>query len=198
MIRETDGHPYVIKILLGQVAKERRAVTPRRVVAGSHDLLRALFERTYEALSPGGQRVFLLLCSWRVFVPEVAVEAVSLRPGTQRFDVTGALEELRCFSLVDQIFSNKEEDAFVGVPLAAAMYGQSKLEVSPFKVAVEEDRKILMEFGAGRQDDVVQGVLPRIENLVRAVAIRASSNPTTLEERLPVLEYLATKTGVGA
>ena len=192
LIHETDGHPYVIKILLGQVAKERRAVTPRRVVAGSHDLLRALFERTYEALSPGGQRVFLLLCSWRVFVPEVAVEAVSLRPGTQRFDVTEALEELRRFSLVDQIFSNKGEDAFVGVPLAAAMYGQSKLEVSPFKVAVEEDRKILMEFGAGRQDDVVQGVLPRIENLVRAVAIRASSK--TLEERLPVLEYLATKT----
>ena len=194
LIQETDGHPYVIKILLGQVAKERRAVTPRRIVAGSHDLLRALFERTYRDLSPGGQRVFLLLCSWRVFVPEVAVEAVSLRPGTQRFDVAEALEELRRFSLVDQIFSNKEEDAFVGVPLAAAMYGRSKLEVSPFKVAVEEDRKILMEFGAGKQGDVERGVLPRIENLVRAVAIRASSNPETLEERLPVLEYLATKT----
>ena len=124
--------------------------------------------------------------AWRAFVPEVAVETVSLRPGTQRFDVTEALEELRRFSLVDQIFSNKEEDAFVGVPLAAAMYGQSKLEVSPFKVAVEEDRKILMEFGAGKQEDVERGVLPRIENLVRAVAIRASSNLETLEERLPV------------
>ena len=194
MIRETDGHPYVIKILLGQVAKEHRAITPRRVVASSHDLLSALFERTYEALSPGGQRVFLLLCSWRVFVPEVAVEAVSLRPGTERFDVTEALDELRRFSLVDQIFSIEEEDAFVGVPLAAAMYGRRKLEVSPFKVAVEEDRKILMEFGAGKQDAVERGVLPRIENLVRAVAVRASSSPTTLEERLPVLEYLATKT----
>ena len=193
LIHETDGHPYVIKILLGQVAKERRAVTPRRVVASSHDLLRALFERTYGALSPGGQRVFLLLCSWRVSVPEVAIEAVLLRPGTQRFDVTEALEELCRFSLVDQIFSNKEENVFVSVPLAAAMYGQRKLEVSPFKVAVEEDRKILMELGPGRKDDIEQGILPRIENLVRAVAVRASSNPTTLEERLPVLEYLATK-----
>ena len=194
LISETDGHPYVIKILLGQVAKERRAVTPRRIVASSHDLLRALFERTYGALSPGGQRVFLLLCSWRVFVPEVAVAAVSLRPGNQRFDVMKALEELRRFSLIDQIFPNEEDDAFVGVPLAAAMYGRSKLKVSPFKVAVEEDRKILMEFGAGKQADVERGVLPRIENLVRSVAVRASSNPTTLEERLPVLEYLATKT----
>ena len=194
LIREADGHPYVIKILLGQVAKERRPVKPQRIVADADDLLKALFERTYGALSPGGKRVFLLLCGWRVFVPEVAVVAVSLRPGTERLDVTEALEELLRFSLVDQVFSKKEKEAFVGVPLAAAMYGRRKLEVSPFKVAVEEDRKILMEFGAGKQEDVERGVLPRIENLVRAVAIRASSNPTTLEERLPVLEYLATKT----
>ena len=194
LIREADGHPYVIKILLGQVAKERRPVKPQRIVADADVLLKTLFERTYGALSPGGQRVFLLLCSWRVFVPEVAVVAVSLRPGTERFDVTEALEELLRFSLVDQVFSKKEEEAFVGVPLAAAMYGRRKLEVSPFKVAVEEDRKILMEFGAGKKENVERGVLPRIENLVRAVAIRASSNPTTLEERLPVLEYLATKT----
>ena len=193
LIREADGHPYVIKILLGEVAKERRAVTPKRIVANADDLLKALFERTYGALSPGGQRVFLLLCSWRVFVPEVAVAAVSLRPGTERFDVTESLEELHRFSLVDQIFSKEEKAAFVGVPLAAAMYGRRKLEVSPLKVAVEADRKILMEFGAGKQEDVERGVLPRIEKLVQSVAIRASASPTALEEMLPVLEYLAAK-----
>ena len=80
LVRESDGHPYVIKILLGQVAKERKAVNPERIVATEHHLLNALFKRTYAALSPAGKRVFLLLCSWRVSVPEVAVEAVSLRP----------------------------------------------------------------------------------------------------------------------
>ena len=193
LIRESDGHPYVMKILLGQVAREGHAVKPRRIVASADDLLKALFERTYGALSPGGQRVFLLLCSWRVFVPEVAVEAVLLRPGIERFDVTEALEELRRFSLVDQIFSKEEEEAFVGVPLAAAMYGRSKLEVSPLKVEVEEDRKLLMEFGAGKKEAVALGVLPRIENLIRAVALRASTSPKTLEEKLPVLEYLAAR-----
>ena len=194
LIRESDGHPYVIKILLGQVAKENRAVKPKRIVANADDLLKALFERTFEALSPAGQRVFLLLSSWRVFVPEVAVEAVSLRPGTERFNVAGALQELHRFSLVEQIFSEKEEEeAFVGVPLAAAMYGRRKLEVSPFKVQVEEDRKLLMEFGAGKKEAVRWGVLPRIENLIRAVAARASTSPTTLEETLPVLEYLAAR-----
>ena len=107
LIRESDGHPYVMKVLLGQVAKEQRAVKPQRIMASADHLLKALFERTYGALSPAGQRVFLLLCSWRVFVPEVAVEAVSLRPGSERFRVTEALEELRRFSLVDQIVSKK-------------------------------------------------------------------------------------------
>ena len=193
LINESGGHPYVIKILLGQVARERRAVKPERIVASADLLLTALFERTYESLSPAGQRVFLLLCSWRVFVPAIAVEAVSLRPGNERFDVTAALIELRRFSLVEEIVSDAEGESFVGVPLAAASYGRRKLEVSPFKVAVEEDRKLLMEFGAGKRDDAHRGALPRIDRLVRTAAARASENPDALEEFVPILEYLASR-----
>ena len=196
LIREAEGHPYVMKILLGQVAKERRAVKPERIVASADGLLKALFERTYGALSPGGQRVFLLLCSWRVFVPELAVEAVLLRPDSERFDVKEALRELHRFSLVDQIQSKEKEEkeeAFVGVPLAAAIYGRRKLDVSPQKMAVEEDRKLLMEFGAGKREAVAQGVLPRIENLLRGVAVRASTSSNALMGALPVLEFLAAR-----
>ena len=120
------------------------------------------------------------------------MEAVSLRPGTTRFDVTGALEELYQFSLVDRILAEEDEVPFVGVPLAAALYGLSKLEVSPLKVSVEADRKLLMEFGPGRGRDVAQGVFPRVENFVQAVALRAGNSPSSLDEELPVLEYLAT------
>lgn len=193
LINESDGHPYVLKILLGQVANERRAVTPQRIVASADHYLVALFERTYESLTPAAQRVFLLLCSWRVFVPTVAVEAVSLRPGNERFDVAGALSELRRFSLVEEVVSQAEGETFVGIPLAAASYGRKKLEVSPFKVAVEEDRKLLMEFGAGKREDAHRGVLPRVDRLVRTVAVRASEDPTALEDFLPILDYLASR-----
>jgi hypothetical protein len=193
LIDESHGHPYVIKILLGQVAIQGRAVKPQRIVAGADQLLTALFERTYEALSSAGQRVFLLLCSWRVFLPAVAVEAVSLRPGNQRFDAVAALDELKRFSLVEEIGAATDSERFVGVPLAAAAYGRRKLEVSPFKVAVEEDRKLLMEFGAGKREDAQRGVLPRIERLVRAVATRASEDPAALEDFLPILEYVASR-----
>lgn len=193
LIAESEGHPYIIKILLGQVATERRAVKPERIVASTDQLLTALFERTYEALSPAAQRVFLLLCSWRVFLPAIAVEAVSLRPGNERFDVAGALAELQRFSLIEVIEPQTDSERFVGIPLAAAAYGRRKLEVSPFKVAVEEDRKLLMEFGAGKREDAQRGVLPRIERLVRAVANRASEDPAALQAFVPILEYVASR-----
>jgi len=193
LIRESGGHPYVLKILLGEVAKERQPVKPQRIVATSDRLLRALFKRTFDTLSPAGQRVFLLLCSWRSVVPEIAIEAVSLRPTTERFDVSGALDELRRFSLIDYLQSDGEELSFVGVPMAAMEFGRRELTVSPFRIAVEEDRKILMEFGPSRREDVHRGVLPRIESLVKSVAIRADESPEALEEYLPVLEYLASR-----
>ena len=118
---------------------------------------------------------------------------MSLRPGTERFNVTAALEELVRFSFVDHSVSSKDGERFVGVPLAAALYGQRELEVSPFKVAVEEDRKLLIEFGAGRREDTHRGVLPRIHNLIKAVAIRAGTSPAELGKNLPVLEYLASQ-----
>lgn len=193
VIRESGGHPYVIKILLGELATAGRVAKPRRVVASNRDLLRALFERTYNSLSPGAQRVFVLLSSWRVSVPEIALEAVLLRPGTQRFDVVSALDELERYSLVDRVFGD-DGKGFVSVSLAAAEYGKFKLDVSPFKVATEHDVKLLREFGIGKQgthEDAKFGVFPRIENLLKIVTKRTAENPQTLESELPVLEFLA-------
>ena len=58
LVSESEGHPYVIKILLGEVAKKRRAVKPKRIFETSDRLFDALFERTYASLSPAGQRIF--------------------------------------------------------------------------------------------------------------------------------------------
>jgi hypothetical protein len=73
---ESGGHPYVIKILLGEVAKERQARRPSRIIADQENILQALFERTYSVLTPAAQHGFLLLSSWRSVVPALGVEAV--------------------------------------------------------------------------------------------------------------------------
>ena len=192
LVTEAEGHPYVMKILLGQVAKERRVVNPERIIGSSDELLTALFERTFSVLTPAAQRVFLLLSSWRVFVPEVAVEAVALRPGSERFDVRGALGDLRRYSLVEHITSEGEdEEEFVGVPLAAAIFGRRKLEGNPYRMVIQEDRKLLMEFGPGRRQDARAGIMPRVDRLTREVAKRASIDRSRFDGMLPVLEYIA-------
>ena len=191
LISESDGHPYVMRIMLGQVASQGRAVTPERIMASSDHILRALFERTYAALSPGAQRVFLLLSSWRVFVPEIAVEAVLLRPENDRFNLRESLDQLHRFSLVERLRAEEDDHLLVGVPLAASIYGRIKLEASVFRVSVEEDRKFLMEFGPSRSKNAKQKILPRIENLYKSVAIRAQANPELFEQYRPILEFLA-------
>lgn len=193
LIDKSQGHPYVIKILLGQVAKDNEVVSPDIFFVHSKHLLKALFERTFAALDPGGQRVFLLLSSWRVPVPEVAVEAVLLRPDTEPCDGVVALDELRRFSLVEEVYKGNEGERVVAVPLIASVYGKRKLEVSRFKSVVEQDRKILMEFGASSSFGTRRGVFPRIENLVRSVLRRTRRNIKELDTYLPILEYLASR-----
>ena len=193
LISESEGHPYVIRIMLGQVAMKRQILKPERIMASNDQILRALFERTYSALTTGAQRVFLLLSSWRVFVPEVAIEAVLLRPGISRFNISEALDQLHRFSLVERMDAEEEDHVVVSVPLAAAIYGRRKLEASRLKAQVETDRALLMEFGHGRVKNSQQQILPRIENLYKSVASQAQTRPEIFEEKKPVLEFLATR-----
>ncbi|MCG5496067.1 hypothetical protein, partial [Ectothiorhodospira variabilis] len=106
------------------------------------------------------------------------------------FKVSAALDELRRYSFIEEVVNEEEDQIFIGVPLAAASFGRRKLEASPFKVAVELDRKILMEFGAGDRDSPRKGVMPRIDRLVSTAASRAAENPDALQTFLPILEYL--------
>ena len=64
LINRSEGHPYVIKILLGEVAKEGKLANIERLVAGSDEILTALFERTYASLMPCAQRAFMTLAAW--------------------------------------------------------------------------------------------------------------------------------------
>ena len=191
LFNESDGHPYVIKILLGQVASKNRVVAPQRIVASSDNLLRSLFERTYNMLRRGSQRIFLLLSSRRSFVPEVAVEAVLYHTSSERFDVAFCLEQLEQFSLIDRVQSESDEEWFLGVPLVASTYGRKMLQTSRFKSVVESDQLLLRELGTPRRSDIQHGVYPRIEGLIRSCIEEVKLNRTKFNKLLPVLEFLA-------
>ncbi len=193
LFRESDGHPYVVKILLGEVAKARSLVKVERIVAGKDTILDALFERTYAGLSPGAKRVFLTLCNWRSAIPQVAVEAVLLRSVSERIDVDEAIEELRRSSFVEISVSEQDDGVFLTIPLVAALFGRRKLKVSPHKAAVEADTNLLHMFGAAQQSDIRHGIGPRIERMFRDVSERLAEDNENLDDYLPMLEFLAAR-----
>lgn len=186
---ETEGHPYLTKVLLGEVARTKSATRVERLLGAQDDALRALFERTYRALSPAAQRVFLTLCNWHSMVPVIALEAAILRPSNEKLDVISALDELGRSSLIEQSIA-PDGSMFVYVPLSAQIFGQAKLRVSPMKPAVELDSAILQRLGPVGVADVAKGLMPRGLRLLRSIQENRLAN-RAFDDELRVLTYMA-------
>lgn len=193
LYQESSGHPYVIKVLLGDVAKAGKISKVERIVATMDVILDALFERTFSNLSPAAKRVFLTLCAWRSTTPLLALEAVLLRSSNERMDVENAVEELSRSSLIEQSTSTKDDELFLTVTLVAAIFGKRKLATSPMRSAIESDLQLLHAFGAAQQSDIQRGIHPRIEKLFRNIAERINQDKDSLENYLPMLEFIALK-----
>ena len=189
---ESDGHPYITKVLLGEVAADGRRASLKRVIAAKDAMLDALFDRSFAALSPAAQRVFLTLCSWRSLVPRIGLEAVLLRPANERFDVEQAIAELEQSSLVEEVRDPQTGSSFMSVPLAAAVFGKKKLVTSPLKIAIDADLELVRTFGATTAADVALGLVPRIHKLTMSAARRAEGGEDVAQE-LGVIEYIATE-----
>jgi len=190
LYEESGGHPYVVRILLGELAKHPKWKNVKRIVARRSDILDALFERTYSALSPVAKRVFLTLCNWRSAIPQLALEAVLLRPEhEERMDVESAIYELRHSSFIE--ISNENGTRFISVPLVAFQFGKGKLEVSPLRTSIEADTELLQLFGASQPSDIKHGIKPRIKRLFDQVARKVCISPDELKNYLPVLEFIS-------
>lgn len=188
LIEESEGHPYVIKILLGEIAKSGMPSKVERIMASKDRILEALFERTYNKLSPHSQRVFLTLCNWRSVVPQLALEAVLLRNRDEdRIDVSGAVEELRKSSFINVVVSPADNEEFVSVPLTAYLFGKGMIPVSEYRSKVQADTEVLRAFGATQQTDIQHGIAPNVRNLLRNV----ESKRHQLPDYLPILEVVS-------
>lgn len=152
VIRESSGHPYIIKFLLGELARKGAGAKVERILAAGDAMLSALFERTYAALSPGARRVFLTLSNWKSRVFRIALEAVLLRSANEYIDIA-SIDELISSSFIEATEAENVRDSILSVPLVAQVFGRQKLSVSPLKAAVEADTKLLVQFGAMQATD---------------------------------------------
>ncbi len=189
--RESEGHPYVVKVLVGEAADGKSIKKVERIVAGKDDLLDALFERTYKRLTPAAKRVFMTLSNWRSLVAQTALEAAFLRPNhAERIDVAATTDELRKVSFFDE-HRSPDDQVFFSVPLVASVFGRRKLSVSPDQSAIEEDLRFLRRFGAMMPSEVRHGLKPRIDRFFSSISDDLAAARVNLREELPVLELIA-------
>lgn len=189
LYQETEGHPYVTKVMLGEVAKSRRAGNVRQVLATRDRMLDALFERSYATLSPGAQRVFLTLCNWRSSVTRLELEATLSRPYGDHFDASDAVDMLQRYSMVEPLMIASGV-SFLRVPEAARVFGTKKLRVSPMKPVIDVDTAMLQSFGTVRTGDIKKGFGYRVDQMVYNIAKRATREED-ISEYMAILEYMA-------
>ncbi len=196
LLEEAGGHPYVIKVLLGEVARARAIAPVQRVMAGKEEILIALFERTYNSLPPSAQRLFLTLSNWNSAVPRIALQAVMLRLRHDFVNVDDALETLQKSSFVDVEVSEADGQEFLQVPLVATLFGRKKLLASPYRAAVEVDTKLLHEFGATQAASIKRGIELHVRRFTAYVAREIEKRPEDRGEYIGMLELLARRHAV--
>lgn len=189
LISRSAGHPYVIKILLGEVSKAGQLVNIDRIVAASDEILVALFERTYASLTPCAQRAFMTLADWNSSVPRLALEAVLLRSIEERSEVEKGIESLLQFSMAEIQISPKDNQEFIRLPLVASVFGKKKLNVSPFKTAVKVDVEILQMLGTNQRDDIHLGLAQQLKRFIGNISRRIDAGGS-FETYAPILEMI--------
>ena len=190
IIDESDGHPYVIKIILGEIADKGTFGRPSTMLARKDDILDALFERTYDNLSPLANRIFLTLSGWRSLVPQLAIEAVLHWRSSEAVNPEAAIDELVRMSLIERTTAQDNTD-FLGVPITAALFGSKKLEVNQYSELIRDDIRFLQEIGPTTTNDLKSGSYLRIRSMFRKVALKISGGSVSMDEMRSMLEFIA-------
>ncbi len=198
LINKSGGHPYVMKILLGDVAKERRIRDITQIIAGSDEILTALFERTYSSssLSPCAKRAFMTLAAWNSAVPRLALEAVLMRSISKRDEIEKGIESLVQFSMAESHIAQKDNQEYISLPLVASIFGKKKLSVSPYKTKIKADVELLQMFGPGRSSDVRLGLAKRLERFIGNVSQRID-NGDSFDNYVPILNMICRNYNLG-
>lgn len=192
IIEESGGHPYIIKIMIGEIAKRPGARSVERVIASRDEVLEALFERTYNMLGSSSRRVFLTLANWRAdLIPELAVEAIYIRQNSEIRDIQNVLDELCNYSFVERK-ENCSGEPFLSVPLAAQIFGRKKLRISPMSSVVCQDSELLQDFGSLNKSELDKSKDMRVKILFTNISKKLCT-PDDFETFRPIMEYIARK-----
>ena len=164
LFRESNGHPYIAKIILGEI-KRGKSKKPTPILSKKEDILDALFERTFEQLSNDARHVYLLLCKWNNFIPFVALDLTvnSKIVNTRQVDIVKAIDELIDYSLIECQGDEPEQDEdwiWYNVPTPSRIFGKKKLIADQLRYSIETEFQQIQRFGVFTPKDIMDQVRP--------------------------------------
>lgn len=179
IFKYTDGHAYVMRVIVGEVAKDKRWVPLKSLVPRRADLLSAVFERSFNKLTPDGRWVFLTVANWRSVVTELAMLVVL---GLSDLDVEAGIEECLNLSLITRA-ELVDGQACYYAPELARLFARKKLEGDPDRLAIMEDLQVLQQFGPVRQDQTENvGVAQSIGEFISHLKARVATGDDSAEQ----------------
>ena len=178
-----------MRILVGEMAKEKRRVPIKSILPKRIDIVQAVFERSFTKLSDAGKRVFLLVSRFRSVISELALIVVL---GQRDFDVESGLDECVRLSLIEEVELADGSMAYVS-PQLARIFAQKKLAGDPDRLVIQEDLATVREFGVihmSQRSD--KGQSDVVRSFVRYCLERADcSTPDALLRVASMLECVA-------
>ena len=185
-----EGHPYVMRILVGEAAKGGAHVTPKTLMPQRIDILEAVFERSFNKLSPTARWIFLITSNWRSAVSEAALLVVLTQRG---LDADRGIDECTRLSMITK------KDFLDGYPAYAApqvarLYGRKKLEGDADRLLIQEDLALIKRFGVLPTQEPIQvphaDVLNRFTDWCLEQVSSRDTDPSTVARLDAVLETL--------
>jgi hypothetical protein len=187
---ESEGHPYIMKIILGELADRGSWSRPSKVLSNREDILNALFERTFSTLTPLEQRIFLTVSDWRSSVPQMFVSAALRRSGDNLGDPDDAIDRLVRVSMVERSV-DASDIAHLTVPLAAALFGKRRLQFSSINALIKNDVQFLQSAGTSDARTDQKNFFPRLKSYFKNISAKIERKETSLTEERLTLEYFA-------
>jgi hypothetical protein len=143
IFENTEGHAYLMRVVMGEVAKEGRYVPPRQLVSRRLDIVDAVFERSFDKLSDAGRYVFLIVTNWKSAVPAIALVVVL---GDVDIDVESGIDECLRLSLISRDYLVDGQPCY-SAPLLARLFGQKKLLGDPDRLVIQAQLETIRRFG---------------------------------------------------
>lgn len=169
--RYTDGHPYVMRLVVAEIAKERRYVPPKDLLPRRIDIVNAVFERSFNKLSPHGKWVYLLTANWRTAIAELALVVICAE---REIEAEAGAEECVRLSLLNAETA-PDGSYYYWAPELARLFGRKKLDSDPDRLAIQEALAALRRFSVLKPGQVAITSRSDVVNRFLALALEQTS-----------------------